>query len=362
MLFFGLTMLLSTGVALASYAPPAINPDFDSNTQYVCYSQANGVSAAWSIIYKKADFSSCGSIPAGIDFHPTYGIKVGCGHDGSNISGGGSYDQYSYYSGSWHKDDWSGYGALNNSNSLDSQVACSVDLPASYPGFSFQGSYYSYGQTIMSTNYTPPTFQLSVTINPANTGSVASSPTGLDCTSNPCTGTLSQGNVQLTPAPITNYAFGYWDDGTMQSSSNPMSVKLNDNKALTAKFFKTFSNRVGNFQITTGDECVIYVRNETGIISAACNGEAADCFSQAQTAGYATGQTPKEGTIIVFDRVPETALSVGHVAIVTSYSGNQVSMHDSNWVGYHTIGNHTETIGTGGYAIKGYIYYTPNQP
>jgi surface antigen len=122
---------------------------------------------------------------------------------------------------------------------------------------------------------------------------------------------------------------------------------------------KSFQCTAGNFDVVIGDECVLYVRSETGIPPEACHGEAADCFEQAQAAGYATGSEPRESAIIVFDRVPGTALSVGHVGIVASHVGDQVSMHDSNWVGYHTIGDHTETVGPNGYAIKGYIYCAP---
>ena len=130
---------------------------------------------------------------------------------------------------------------------------------------------------------------------------------------------------------------------------------------MAAVFARTFQDTVGNFDVTTGDECVIYVRNETGIIYDACHGEASDCFEQAQAAGYATGSEPRESAIIVFDRVPNTALAVGHVGIVISNNGDYVTMHDSNWVGYHTIGNHTELVGENGYNIKGYIYFTPHQ-
>lgn len=218
------------------------------------------------------------------------------------------------------------------------------------------------GDTTVGQTYYAYNPQLTIIVDPVTGGAVTSDPAGIDCPDTSCQANFTiNSDVDITATASTDWAFAYWDNGTTCLYDNPLTVTMDWAKTLTAVFFRTFRNAVGDFQITTGDECVIYVRNETDILYAACNGEAADCFDQAQTAGYDTGQTPKEGAIIVFDRVPETALDVGHVAIVTNYNGDQVSMHDSNWVGYHAIGDHTETIGTGGYAIKGYIYYTPNQ-
>ncbi len=125
-------------------------------------------------------------------------------------------------------------------------------------------------------------------------------------------------------------------------------------------FVPTFRNAAAGFRTTSGDgdECILYVRAETDIPSAACTGEAGDCFSQAQAKGYATSTiVPRVGAIMVFAKVPNTSLQYGHVGIVTAIDGTNVTIQDSNWVGYHTIGNHT--VNTANYSIVGYIYYAP---
>lgn len=106
-----------------------------------------------------------------------------------------------------------------------------------------------------------------------------------------------------------------------------------------------------------GDECVLYVRAETDIPYAACNGEAGDCFSQAQSQGYVSSSTPRVGAIMVFSKVPNTGLQYGHVGIVTAISGTNVTIQDSNWYGDHIIHNHT--VDTTNYGIEGYIYPKP---
>ncbi|MFA5994193.1 MAG: CHAP domain-containing protein [Parcubacteria group bacterium] len=182
---------------------------------------------------------------------------------------------------------------------------------------------------------------------------------------NTCSASYMGGDVvSLSANSKQGYKFVRWEEcGAELSTSQKMSFTMGGERNITPVFEvvagNSFQCKVANFDIITGDECVIYVRNETGISSTACSGEAADCFEQARAAGYATGSTPRESAIIVFDRVPGTALSVGHVGIVTGYSGNRVSIHDSNWIGHHVIGDHTETIGTSGYSIKGYIYCAP---
>ncbi|KKP69241.1 MAG: hypothetical protein UR66_C0001G0123 [Candidatus Moranbacteria bacterium GW2011_GWE1_35_17] len=256
--FFGFVFLPSANV-LATYQPPAPNPNLNSATEYICYSQASGVTAAWSIIYKKSDFN-CGGIPAGINFYPDYGIKVGCTGNGSNIAGGGSYDIYSYYSNSWHKDDWSGYGAVDNYNSLDSQIACSVDLPASYPGFAFQGSYYSYGQTIMPANYTPPNpQQLTVTRSPEAGGGVSDYPAGenIYCGIDSyeiCEASFpSNTQVTLDASANAGYAFSHWEinDLAMADVDGSIDVTMDEVKNVVAVFVPEFGFPLSGYTFTT---------------------------------------------------------------------------------------------------------------
>lgn len=206
---------------------------------------------------------------------------------------------------------------------------------------------------------TVPMAQLTININPSAGGTVTSDPAGIDCPGTSCeAGFTYNSEVDIEAYPETDWAFAYWDNGTTNLYSNPLTVTMDSAKTLTAKFFGTFRNAAGDFRQSSGDgdECVIYVRNETDILYAACNGEAADCFSQAQSVGYSTGSAPRIGSIIVFNRA-SGALSSGHVGIVTNINGTEITIQDSNWVAYHTIGNHT--VDVSGYSIAGYIYYTP---
>lgn len=289
-----------------------------------------------------------------------------------NFSGQHSISRHKSNGGSWGS--WSSDSGTFGFNGLyplstaigNGNIHSSVDI---VKGGGTSGSYaYSCGvnnvngcDVLMYADVPHAATTLTLAVDPSAGGTVASFPEGIDCPDNQCEGSL-YGGVILVPSASSGFAFGYWDDGTMNSTSDPLTMTVNGDKVLLAKFFRTFRNAVGDFQITTGDECVIYVRNETGIPYNACHGEAADCFDQAQSAGYATGSDPVEGAIIVFDRVPNTALDVGHVGIVTGYNGNSISIHDSNWVGgagNHIIGDHTEIVGSGGYAIRGYIYHAP---
>lgn len=130
--------------------------------------------------------------------------------------------------------------------------------------------------------------------------------------------------------------------------------------------FETFSCTAGNFSdpinLNKGSDngqCVKYVRYETGISYAGCNGNASTCYDDAISAGYAVGQTPRESAIIVFDAdSSKSGLGVGHVGIVRSVDGKNVTIRDSNWVADYTVGEHTEDVST--FKIKGYIYCDGN--
>lgn len=124
---------------------------------------------------------------------------------------------------------------------------------------------------------------------------------------------------------------------------------------------ETFMCRNNNFKdsinLYKGDvngQCVVYVRYETEILYDGFNGEAWSCYDKARIYGYSVGSVPKEGSIIVFNKVPGTALGVGHVGIVKSVNGNNVTIRDSNWVADYTVGEHT--IDVTSYDILGYIY------
>ena len=211
---------------------------------------------------------------------------------------------------------------------------------------------------------------LTVILNPAAGGTVASNPlSDFSCSNNPCTGHFS-GDIQITASQSNGYAFGFWDNGTTVTD-NPYTLNMSSNISMTAKFFKTYIIDINNFKAqigSTGGECVDYVKYETGITDASgqlFSGNAWTYYQTAVNAGYQTSSTiPRPGSIVVFDK--SDALPNGHVGIVKSYSpaDNTMVIRESNWSTTVTcssdcqiVGEHTETIGTN--AILGYIYYTP---
>jgi surface antigen len=216
---------------------------------------------------------------------------------------------------------------------------------------------------------------LTVLPNPQNGGSVVSTPGGISCSDgilsgifNCSGGSLSgkcqnyfSGNVSLTATASTNYVFSFWDDGMTNYVDNPLTVTMDTNKTLTAKFFRTFRDAVGDFKQSsgTGGECVPYVRYETEILYSACTGTAANCFGQAQTAGYSTGSSPRIGSIIVFDIDSSKGMPYGHVGVVKSINGNTLTLHDSNWCSNDCQQISEHDVDLTAYNILGYIYFTP---
>ena len=210
-------------------------------------------------------------------------------------------------------------------------------------------------------SYIPP--QLTVVIEPAGVlpGSVVSVPSGvISCGADPevCSAPMSQAaSISLEAVPNTGWVFGHWEE-----AGSPYVLTLNTslNKAVTARFYRTFRNAVGNFYQNSGDggECVDYVNAELGI---AFTGHAWTWFQEAIAKHYYVDMNPTIGSIVVFAPVPNTALQYGHVGIVTSVNGNMISIRDSNWCSNncHSIDDHAENLGPGGYKVLGYIHYTP---
>lgn len=114
-----------------------------------------------------------------------------------------------------------------------------------------------------------------------------------------------------------------------------------------------FDKNVGD---TDGGECVLYVRHEIQMDGnnyfEVCNGEAWTCYQDAINAGYAVGQTPKVGAIVVFGKSGIYSVA-GHVGLVKSVSGSNFVVRESN-ITYHKVGE--RTIGNNDSAITGYIY------
>jgi len=72
-------------------------------------------------------------------------------------------------------------------------------------------------------------------------------------------------------------------------------------------------------------------------------------YSNAQSQGLATGQTPQAGAVVV------TGESwVGHVAYVESVNGNTITVSEMNYEGWNKVS--TRTINASASTIKGYIY------
>ena len=134
----------------------------------------------------------------------------------------------------------------------------------------------------------------------------------------------------------------------------------------TAMAYKTFKCTGGVFnkdKEDNGGECVIYVRYEIGDGNIqkyynVCNGEAWTCYQDAINAGYAVGQTPRVGAIVVFAKSGMYS-SAGHVGLVKSTSGTNFVVRESNVDGVHIIGE--RTISNDDPNILGYIYCAPTQ-
>ena len=92
--------------------------------------------------------------------------------------------------------------------------------------------------------------------------------------------------------------------------------------------------------------CTYYVASQRPI---PWRGNAGTWLSGAQAAGFATGDTPQVGAIIV-----TSESSAGHVGIVTAVNGNEITITEMNYHGFGVISS--RTIPTSYAVIKGYIY------
>lgn len=106
----------------------------------------------------------------------------------------------------------------------------------------------------------------------------------------------------------------------------------------------TYYEKVGN-SFPYG-YCTYYVASVRPI---PWRGNAGTWLSGARAAGFATGDTPQVGAIIV---TAESA--AGHVGMVTGVNGDQITITEMNYHGFGVISS--RTISTSYGAIKGYIY------
>ncbi len=79
----------------------------------------------------------------------------------------------------------------------------------------------------ITANFTPITYTLNVSVNPAGSGSVTKNPNKSSYNYNEV--------VQLTANPAAGYAFSSWS-GSVSGTANPLSVTMNSNKTITANF------------------------------------------------------------------------------------------------------------------------------
>lgn len=130
---------------------------------------------------------------------------------------------------------------------------------------------------------------------------------------------------------------------------------------VNASAAKTFKNTNGSFKKNVDHnygqsnegECVLYVRYETEIPWEGCNGAAHTCYQDAINSGYAVGQTPRVGAIVVF-KAGTSYPTYGHVGIVKSRSSDDFVVRESNVKAPHVVGE--RTIQNNDENIKGYIY------
>ncbi len=102
---------------------------------------------------------------------------------------------------------------------------CSHNLSFSKSGALFFGPGASYGA-----------WQLTVNLAPQAGGTVTSSPASdFSCSNGACQGGFS-GNVTLTATAASGCLFSYWNDGTIMSSDNPLTVTMSGDKTLSAVF------------------------------------------------------------------------------------------------------------------------------
>ena len=93
--------------------------------------------------------------------------------------------------------------------------------------------------------------------------------------------------------------------------------------------------------------CTYYVSQRRPIY---WSGNAITWLSHAQAAGFATGDTPQVGAIIVTSEGGYT----GHVGMVDNVSGDQITITEMNYNGWGVISSRTISASYG--AIRGYIY------
>jgi hypothetical protein len=122
-------------------------------------------------------------------------------------------------------------------------ISASMQTNADASGVSSSGATVTGYMTAAVTCFTgngsgPNTDALTVAFLGAGSGTVASSPAGLSCTSpTPCVGAFNPGStVSLTASPTNGSTFGSWVGCDSTSTTNPCSVTLTGNQTVTVTF------------------------------------------------------------------------------------------------------------------------------
>jgi surface antigen len=239
----------------------------------------------------------------------------------------------------------------------DNLINSSGDYPFSYSTPPFASS--------LGISYYPS--QLTIIIDPETGGNVTGS--GIACnTDNTCAicqYSLSQVSSSTLQANANEgYAFGYWKE---TESSHLLTPSINANKTITAKFFKTFPRNTvtAGYKQSSGyyGACLDYVEYETELPEGVCTYSAVNCLGQAAMKGYATGNTPRAGAIVIYIQ-GDGVMNNGHIGIVTDpdVGNGNMSIHDSNSNCPNSICDgivRDRTVSINSTNIMGYIYPTP---
>jgi len=120
----------------------------------------------------------------------------------------------------------------------------------------------------VTVNYAAPTFTLATTIS--GTGTVTSSPAGINCGTGTCSATFTQGtSVTLTATPGTNWTFAGWS-GEGCTGTGTCVVSMTQARSVTA----TFSQIMHNLSTTVSGTGTV---TGTGIN---CPGDCSETFNQ----------------------------------------------------------------------------------
>lgn len=130
----------------------------------------------------------------------------------------------------------------------------------------------------------------------------------------------------------------------LSSSSNPTSSSSRDVIARDESVNRDNSTNANNYVY---GYCTWYVASQKDVPNSW--GNASQWLYSAQASGYATGQTPQEGAIIV------TAESGwGHVGIVENVTDTEITISEMNYLGWGIV--NTRDINLNSSIINGFIY------